>query len=131
MMPRALLTLALICAATPALADQTITLQGGLPTPVPGTNLTLQLTDITDQRCPADVACVWEGMVLAEITVLSGMPTRTTVMLCNACDGNHTTVMVADKTLTYSRLSPGRDVLDPMARPPVLADYTLQITVAP
>jgi hypothetical protein len=129
------LTLLSLCAlalcALSAQADQIIDLPGGVPTPIPGTALTVVLSDVTDQRCPSDVDCVWEGMIRAEITVLTGASGTTIFTLCNACETGSSSQTVAGKSFTLGTLSPGRDVLDPLSRLIVLEDYTLQVTVSP
>jgi hypothetical protein len=122
---------ALLCLATPALADQTIDLPGGVPIPIPGTELTVVLSAVTDERCPSYETCVWEGIIKAEITVLTGTRAPTTLILCNACDEARIPQTVAGLTFTRGTLSPGRDVLDPLSRLIVLEDYTLQVTVSP
>ncbi|MGL4321780.1 MAG: hypothetical protein ACRCS3_13045 [Paracoccaceae bacterium] len=117
------------CAA-PAFADQTLDLTGDIATPVPGTAITLMLTDVFDQRCPANVACVWEGEYRAEITFLSGTESFTTMTLCNTCDRANRTATLAGHTFTLVDLNPGRDVLDPLGRAPVLSDYSVTITIS-
>jgi hypothetical protein len=121
----------LLCLSTPVMAEQVIDLPGGVPTPIPGTELTVVLSAITDGRCPADATCVWEGMIKAEITVLTGTRAPTTLILCNACDEAGIPQTVAGLTFTRGTLNPGRDVLDPLSRLIVLEDYTLQVTVSP
>jgi hypothetical protein len=116
--------------ATPALADQTLDLPGGIATPVPGTALTLLLTDVFDQRCPAGLTCIWEGEYRAEITLLSGADSVAPLTLCNTCQKASTTATASGHTFTLVRLSPGRDVLDPLGRAPQLSDYTATITIS-
>ena len=127
----ALISALLMALTVPALADQTVDLPGGVPTPIPGTALTLVVSDITDQRCPAGVACVWEGMIRAEITVLTGTRTATTFVLCNACDGHDRSAMIAGTTFTLSALSPSTDVIAVLSRTADLEIYTLRLTVSP
>ena len=126
------LTLPLLLAlATPALADQTIDLPGGVPTPVPGTAITLMLTQITDKRCPADRLCRTQGEIRAEIAVLNGTSATTSFILCNACKDATARARLAGMSFTLVQLSPSRAVLDPIGRNPQLSDYTLQVTVTP
>ena len=86
---RLALTLACILSAQMACAEQTgqIALPGGASVAIPDTALTLVLTNVTDQRCPAGVDCFWEGMMRVEITVTTGIRAATTFTLCNLCDG--------------------------------------------
>jgi hypothetical protein len=122
---------ALLCLATPALADQIIDLQGGVPTPIPGTDLTVMFSAITDNRCPSNTTCAWEGMIKAEITVLTGTRTPTTLILCNACDEAGIPQTVAGKTFTLGKLSPTPEFLSLVSRTIDLELYTLQVTVSP
>ena len=130
-MRRCLIVFCLALNAPFAMADHPLRLPGGVATPLPGTDITLLLTHVTDQRCPADVACVWQGMVRAKISVLSGMADRGTILLCNDCAEGASTARIGDITLHYVSLDPPRSVLAPLARNPRLSDYTLHITVTP
>jgi hypothetical protein len=120
----------IILAAASALADQTIDLPGGVPTPIPGTALTVVLSDVTDQRCPADVDCVWEGMIRAEITVLTGAGATRTFTLCNACDTAGVPQVIAGKTFALGELRPNREFFRPLSRNAILSDYTLEVIVS-
>lgn len=100
------------------------------PLAVAGTSLTFQLIALTDQRCPADADCYWEGMVRADIRVTDG-PQTTIITLCNLCEGASTQATAFGHTITLGRLSPSVDELATYGRPPVLADYSLGFSVSP
>jgi hypothetical protein len=101
------------------------------PTPVPGTDIILTLTDVTDQRCPSTADCFWEGMIRVEIAVTKGTDAPQTLVLCNRCDDAVRDAVVYDTKVELRRLAPGRDVLDPMGRNPMLSDYTVTVDVTP
>lgn len=115
---------------TPMLYPE-ITLRGGEAQVVPDTGVTLLLTGITDQRCPAGVDCFWEGMIRAEITVMTGAQDLTQVILCNQCDDGSSLVTVEGLTLGLVGLAPSTENLAKLGRPPVLADYALTVNYAP
>jgi hypothetical protein len=122
---------ALLCLATPALANQVINLRGGVPTPIPGTELVVMLSAITDRRCPAELTCEWGNMITAEITVLTGTPAPTTLILCNACEAADIPQTVAGKTFTMGELFPDYAVFARLSRNALLQEYTLQVTISP
>jgi hypothetical protein len=96
---------------------------------LPGTDATVMLSDVQDQRCPSDVDCYWEGMIRVEVTVTDGAASQV-IVLCNLCDGATREAVVAGRRVTLMRLEPGRDVLDPLSRLIVLEDYTIVLAVA-
>jgi len=108
-----------------------LTLKGGEAQVVPGSGITLALTRVEDARCPGDVDCVWEGMIRAEITVLTPTPDMTTFILCNACDKAGGLATVAGMTFGLVRLSPSMVDLAKLGRPPLVTDYELTVTYAP
>lgn len=129
----ALATLALIGLAsaaqplTPKLYPE-ITLKGGEATAIPDTDVTLLLTKVDDQRCPAGVDCVWEGMIRAEITVGPG---QTRIVLCNQCADGEGLARVAGLSLGLVGLAPSREELAKLGREAVLTDYALTVNYAP
>jgi hypothetical protein len=132
----ALATLALIGLAsaaqplTPRLYPE-ITLKGGAGQAIPDTGVTLLLTGITDQRCPPDVDCFWEGMIRAEITVLTRTQEPTRIILCNQCDDGEGLVTVAGLTIGLVGLAPSTEALAKLGRAPVLTDYELTVNYGP
>jgi hypothetical protein len=128
----ALATLALIGLAsaaqplTPTLSNE-ITLKGGEAQAVSDTGVTLLLTGITDQRCPPDVDCFWEGLIRAEITVTDGAATQP-IALCNQCENATRSASVAGLTLTLVSLAPSTEQLADLGRDPTLADYALTVS---
>lgn len=125
------LALALTLAATAAhpLTPQLVpelSLTGGTTTPLPDTGVTLTLTGITDQRCPADVDCYWEGMIRAEITVTAGA-TSEEIVLCNLCDGATGLATAGGLTIGLLALAPSTEELAKLGREPALSDYTLTV----
>jgi hypothetical protein len=122
-----------ICAAilslSPVFADALeFRVKGGETVGLAGADATVALTGVVDQRCPADVDCYWEGMIRVELTVTHGAASEV-IVLCNLCDGATREAKVAGQTVTLARLEPGRDVLDPLSRLIVLADYTVVLRI--
>ena len=131
----ALATLALIglatasCALTPDVFPQ-LTLAGGEPTAVPDTDITLILTEVEDQRCPAGVDCVWAGMIRVHLTV-STPTAKQDITLCNQCDNASDLATVAGQTFGLIGLAPSTEELARLGRAPVLADYEATVNYAP
>jgi hypothetical protein len=132
----ALATLALIGLATAAqpLTPQLhpeITLKGGEAQEIPDTGVTLLLTRIDDARCPPEVECYWEGMIRAEISVMTTTPEPVQIVLCNLCDDGEGLVTVAGLTLGLVGLAPPTEELAILGRAPVLTDYALTVNYVP
>ena len=111
---------------TPKLYPE-MTLKAGEAQAIPDTGVTLLLTAITDQRCPPDVDCFWEGMIRAEISVLAGMEEPAQIVLCNLCEDGEGMATVAGLSVGLVSLAPSTDVLAKLGRAPVLADYELTV----
>lgn len=130
-------TLALLaCIATPALPYSEeplpqIVLKGGEGQVVSDSGVTLLLTKIDDQRCPAGVDCYWEGMIRAEITVMPPKGELTQIVLCNLCDDGERSATVAGLTLTLMSLAPSMEELAKLDREPFLTDYALTVAWQP
>lgn len=120
--------LALTSVAVPGFAD-VLTLQGGKGQLVPGTGVTLLLSGVTDQRCPGEVDCFWEGMIRAEITVSTAM-TVEEVVLCNLCVGASDLATAGGLALGLVSLAPSTGDLAALGRAPELRDYGLTVTYA-
>jgi hypothetical protein len=135
MMRLALATLALIsfatasCALTPQVFPQ-MTVKGGEATQVPDTDITLLLTEVEDQRCPAGVDCVWAGMIRVALTV-STPTSKQEIILCNQCDTASDLASAAGQTFGLVGLAPSTEELAMLGRPPELTDYKLTVTYAP
>jgi hypothetical protein len=132
----ALATLALIGLATAALPLTTqllpkITLHGGEGQLIPDSGVTLLLTKIDDARCPPDVECYWEGMIRAEITVMTARSEAVQIVLCNLCDDGQGLVTVAGLTLGLVGLAPSTADLAKLGRAPLLTDYALTVNYTP
>lgn len=108
-----------------------LVLKGGEGQMVPDTGVTLLLTGITDQRCPAGVDCFWEGMIRAEITVMAPKPELTRIVLCNQCEDGEGLVTVAGLTIGLVGLAPSTEELAKLGRAPVLTDYDLTVNYGP
>lgn len=120
----------LVTFGLPVAADPVpVALPGGAVVAVEGTSLHLRLTGVTDQRCPADVACVWEGMVQLTLTINPGGPDAQDVVVCNACEDGTATATDAGYVIIYRRLEPARSVIENLGRVPVLADYGVLVRV--
>ncbi len=131
-----LATLALIGLASAAQPETPadppeLTLKGGVGQMVPGTGITLLLTKVDDSRCPGDVDCVWEGMIRAEIAVMTPTADLTAITLCNTCDEASGLATVAGMTFGLARLSPPMVDLAKLGRPPRVTDYALTVTYGP
>ncbi len=116
--------LAVMMSAGWAVADD-LRIGGGQTVALPGTQAMVTLTDVQDQRCPADVDCYWEGMMRVELTTADGA----LIVLCNLCEGAGREAMVAGRVVSLVGLEPGRDVLDPLGRLIGLNDYTVVLAV--
>jgi hypothetical protein len=114
---------------TPKLYPE-ITLKAGVEQVIPDTGVTLLLTGITDQRCPAGVDCVWEGMIRAEISVTQNQE-LTEVILCNQCDDGESLVAVAGLSIGLVGLAPSTETLAKLGREPLLLDYQLTVNYGP
>lgn len=127
----ALATLALIGLAsaayplTPEVFPQ-MTLTGGEAAQVPDTDVTLLFTKVEDQRCPAGVDCVWEGMIRVGLTV-STPTSKQEIILCNQCDDARDLATAGGLTIGLVGLQPSTDELATLGREPVLADYLLTV----
>ena len=110
---------------TPRLYPE-MTLKAGEAQVIPDTGVTLLLTGITDQRCPPDVDCFWEGMIRAEITV-STPTSNAQIVLCNQCEDGESLVTVAGLTIGLVGLAPSTEELAKLGRAPLLTDYALTV----
>ena len=131
----ALATLALIgfatasCALTPQVFPE-LTIQGGEPTAVPDTDITLTLSQVEDQRCPAGVDCFWAGMIRVQLTV-STPTAKQEITLCNQCDNAGDLATAGGLTIGLIGLAPSTEDLAKLGREPVLADYELTVNYGP
>ena len=114
---------------TPQLFPEII-LRGGEGQVIPDTGVTLLLTRIDDQRCPADVECYWEGMIRAEITVMTPKAELQQIVLCNQCEDGERLATVAGLIIGLVGLAPSTAELAKVARPPLLTDYELTVNYA-
>ena len=112
-------------------SEEPLQITANAPMAVAGTGLTLRLIALTDQRCPADAECYWEGMVRAEILVTNGDRIPVIITLCNLCDGARGDAIVDGHTITLGKLSPSMEELANLGRLAQLADYRLAISVSP
>lgn len=129
----ALAVIGLASAAFPQTAEilPQITLTGGEAQVIPDSGVALLLTRVDDSRCPGDVDCVWEGMIRAEITVLTAAPDLTQIVLCNACEDASSLATVAGLTIGLVSLSPSMANLAKLGRPPLVTDYHLTVSYSP
>ena len=130
-----LLPAALALAALPLAADgstedgRVLLLPGDRWVADPATGASFRLSGITDQRCPADVACVWEGMIRLEIEVVPAPDDSRRIVLCNACADGAPTARLPGMVLRLEGLEPSTAALARKARLPVLQDYTAGIAL--
>lgn len=131
----ALATVALIGLATASCALTTrvfpeMTVRGGVPTAVPDTDITLDLTEVEDQRCPAGVDCFWAGMIRVHLTV-STPTSKQEITLCNQCEDATDLATAAGQTFGLISLAPSTEELAKLGREPVLQDYELTVNYGP
>lgn len=131
----ALATLALVGLATASCALTTrvfpeMSVPGGEPTAVPDSDITLLLTEVEDQRCPAGVDCVWAGMIRVHLTV-STPTSKEVIVLCNQCDDARDLATAGGQTFGLIGLAPSTEELAKLGREPVLADYVLTVNYGP
>ena len=112
-------------------AEITVDVPGDQTVQVLGTGLSVRFAGITDQRCPSDVACVWEGMIRVELHIARDGGASKPVILCNMCDDGTRDVIAGGHRFSLRGLAPSTEVLDGMARLPVLGDYTVTLAFAP
>lgn len=117
------------CALTPQLFPE-LTLVGGEPTAVPETDITLTLTQVEDQRCPAGVDCVWAGMIRVHLTV-STPTAKQEITLCNQCNDATDLATAAGQTFGLISLQPSTEELATLGRAPVLSDYEVTVNYGP
>lgn len=108
-----------------------ISLRGGEAHVVPETGVTLLLTGITDQRCPPDVDCFWEGMIRAEIAVMVDGRDTTQIVICNQCEDASGLATAGELTFGLVSLAPSKEELAKLGRAPVLSDYALTVNYGP
>ncbi len=114
-----------------AQADEiTIDVPGDQTVQVLDTGLTVRFTGVTDQRCPSDVDCYWEGMIRVELSVARFGGASKPIILCNLCDDGTRDAVTGGQRFSLRGLAPPTEVLDAMGRLPVLADYTVTLAVA-
>jgi hypothetical protein len=89
---------------------------------VPGTDITLTLTEVEDQRCPAGVDCFWEGMIRVHLTV-STPTAKQVILLCNQCEDATDLATAAGRTFGLVGLEPSTEALAKLGRAPELGDY--------
>lgn len=53
------------------------------------------------------------------------------IVLCNLCDDATHEAVAKGQHITFTRLEPGRDVLDHLDRPVFVSDYTAILSVRP
>jgi hypothetical protein len=127
----AMLGFAFICVGMQAVrAEDVLRLPGGEAVVLPGTDVKMTLTNVADSRCPADIECVWEGMVQADILVEQGTREPVTMFLCNACSDADRSITVAGRRLTLLRLDPRKSLLAKLSRNVMLTDYTLVLEIS-
>ena len=119
-----------LLAAPVRAADPAISLPGGAVAALMGSDLRLELVEVTDARCPTDVACVWEGTIRLVIRIDRGGPADQILVLCNTCDDGGRMATAAGYQFDLVGLEPAQKVIDALGRAPTVADYTglVQIT---
>lgn len=99
-------------------------LPGGAVLAIDPTGIAVQLVEVTDARCPSDVACVWEGTIRLVLRVDPGGPAAQTIVLCNACDDGGPSATAVGHQFDFVRLEPAVRVIETLGRDATVADYT-------
>lgn len=107
----------------------TVILNGGVAVPVPGTDLTLTLVTVEDSRCPAGLACVWQGSASVRITVALPGQAPQDIRLCDFCQDITATIAIAGLRISYVGLTPSTDDLAALGRPVMVSDYRLAVSL--
>jgi hypothetical protein len=110
---------------------QQVSAPGGRAVTVPGTDLTLTVVDVLDQRCPPDIECYWSGPIRVELDVARGATDPQRIVLCNLCDGATDIGHTGRFTFLFRDLMPSKGDVVALGRAPQLADYTVVLVVAP
>jgi len=118
-----------LAAEVPAEEERILLLPGDRDVTDTASGATFRLTGVTDQRCPPDVLCYWEGTIRLEIKVQAAPGESRTVILCNICDDGSRTADLPGMTLRLEGLEPSTAELAARARLPVLQDYTASIAL--
>lgn len=122
--------LAVLILATAAMANsREIAVPGGGAVFLPGSKTMVRLAAVQDVRCPSTLDCIWEGTIRVELELAVPGDLPGVIVLCNVCEDGGRTAQHGRYRLTLLRLEPGREVLDPMGRGPVLQDYTVVLAV--
>ena len=95
-----------------------------------GDDITLILTEVEDQRCPAEVDCVWAGMIRVHLTV-STPTAKQVIVLCNQCDDATDLATAAGQTFGLIGLAPSTEELAKLGRVPELGDYVVTVNYGP
>lgn len=119
-----------LAAETPPAEPRPLDLPGDRDVTDPASGAVFRLTEVTDQRCPHDVECYWEGMMRVGIAVQLASGEHHEVILCNLCDEGGRTAELAGITLRFEGLEPSTAALAERARLPVLQDYTARIALS-
>lgn len=132
-MLRQILTIVwLATAAAPVLAEPSpVALPGGAVLAIEGPGIAVQLTAVTDARCPSTVSCVWEGTIRLVLTINPGGTNAEQVVLCNACDDGARSAVAAGQRFTLQRLVPPVGVIEALGRAAVVTDYTALVLIEP
>ena len=129
---RAMTCLLLLGLAPMAQAGEvTIDVRGDQTVQVLDTGVMVRFTGITDQRCPSNVDCFWEGMMRVELTIARGGAAAKPVIVCNLCEGGTRDVVAGGQRFSLRGLAPPTEVLDALGRAPELTDYTVTLAIAP
>jgi hypothetical protein len=115
--------------AGPALGQAQVSVPGNQIIVLPGTDLTISLTQVQDQRCRADVQCVWEGLVRVELLLTGPRGCKETIVLCNRCEDGGRSASGMGHDFAYVGLSPGRDTIDKLGRDSTLTDYSFVLAL--
>lgn len=126
-----LLAWVLILAAPARAADSAISLPGGTVAALIGSDLRLELIDVTDARCPSDVACVWEGTIRLVIRINPGGPADQTLVLCNICDDGGQMATAAGYQFDFVGLEPAVAQIEALGRAATVADYIGVVQITP
>ena len=126
---------ALVALVAQGAAAAEVELAGTAPLVLPAAGgvgaVTLRLVEVTDQRCPSRVSCVWEGLKRAKIEVEAEGADAVTLVLCNHCEDGAREGQAAGRTFTLIDLDPPVSRIEALSRTPTVEDYVVRIDVTP
>jgi hypothetical protein len=116
-----------------------VTVPGGEAVTVPGTELVLTLTRVTDRRCPSiedlrrgmTIRCGSTGLIAMTFSAVLSGQTPKPIYICNDCFSVGRQSSVGPYRITLLKLKPTTEELAKLDRPAAMADYRVVVEVIP